>query len=245
GSCQRIRLCAERPGLPPLLVVQGGPALPMLHEVRKFQRLLNLETDFLVGYWEQRGCGNASARDAHSASLAQQVEDLRGVLQWWHDRTHQRVLILGISIGSTIALQAVEHEPDRVKAVVAISPDLQTAANDAAADTFLKEQARDAERRRIRRRVTALGPPPYVDPASFQRRARLLADLGAIEYDKTFGALLRELLVALLRSYGVIGGMRALRNMNIVLRKLLPEIATLDLFARPVRITVPVHCVFG
>jgi pimeloyl-ACP methyl ester carboxylesterase len=167
------------------------------------------------------------------------------VLQWWHDETHQRVLILGVSIGSTIALQAVEHEADRVRAVVAVSPDLQTAASDAAADTFLKEQARDANRRRISRGVMALGPPPYLDLASFQRRARLLSDLGAIEYGKTFSRLLRELLVALIRTYGVIGGVRALRNMNIVLRKLLPEIATLDLFARPLRVTVPVHCVFG
>ena len=42
GSPQRIRLCAESTGLPPLLVVQGGPGLPMLDEVAKFQRLLNL-----------------------------------------------------------------------------------------------------------------------------------------------------------------------------------------------------------
>src|SRR5215475_1383105 len=80
GSRQSIRLCAARPGLPPLLVVQGGPALPLLHEVAKFQRLLNLENEFLVGYWEQRGCGNSSAADARSVSLAQQVEDLRIVL---------------------------------------------------------------------------------------------------------------------------------------------------------------------
>ena len=38
GSTQRIRLCAERAGLPPLLIVQGGPALPQLNEVAKFQR---------------------------------------------------------------------------------------------------------------------------------------------------------------------------------------------------------------
>ena len=33
GSRQRIRLCAEREGRPPLLVVQGGPGLPLLNEV--------------------------------------------------------------------------------------------------------------------------------------------------------------------------------------------------------------------
>jgi pimeloyl-ACP methyl ester carboxylesterase len=105
GSRQRLRLCAARTGLPPLLIVQGGPGLPLLHEVAKFQRLLNLENDFLVGYWEQRGCGNASQNDAHSVSLPQQVDDLRTVLRWVHNETGQRALVLGISWGATIALR--------------------------------------------------------------------------------------------------------------------------------------------
>ena len=35
NSTQQLRMCAARSGLPPLLVVQGGPALPLLHDVRK------------------------------------------------------------------------------------------------------------------------------------------------------------------------------------------------------------------
>jgi pimeloyl-ACP methyl ester carboxylesterase len=244
GSRQNIRLCGARPGLPPLLVVQGGPALPLLHEVAKFQRLLNLENDFLVGYWEQRGCGNVSGDDAQSVSLAQQVEDLRSVLQWFHGDTRQRVLILGISIGATITLQAVEQEPDRVKAVIAISPDAQTTVSDAAANAFLQEHA-IGPNRRLRQRVITLGEPPYLDLPSFQRRARLLADLGTIEHGRTFSELSREFFFALIRTYGLVGSGRALRNMTIVLRKLLPEIASLNLFVRPPRIMVPVHYVFG
>ncbi len=176
--------------------------------------------------------------------MARQVDDLRSVLQWLHGETRQRVLILGISIGATLALQAVEHEPDRVKAVVAVSPDARTALSDAAADTFLRKQAL-AGNGRMRRRVAALAPPPYTDADSFQRRVRLLSDLGTIEYGRTFSALVRELLIALVRTYGVLGAVRALRNMNVVTRRLLPEIATLDLLAHPPRVTVPVHYVFG
>jgi pimeloyl-ACP methyl ester carboxylesterase len=71
GSRQRIRLCAERDERSPLLIVQGGPGLPLLNEVPKFQRLLDLEREFLVGYWEQRGCGNAPSRETESVSLRQ------------------------------------------------------------------------------------------------------------------------------------------------------------------------------
>jgi pimeloyl-ACP methyl ester carboxylesterase len=245
GSRQRIRLCAARTGLPPLLIVQAGPGLPLLHEVAKFQRLLNLENDFLVGYWEQRGCGNASQRDARSVSLPRQIDDLRAVVRWFHAETQQRVLMLGISWGATIALQAVEHESDRVTSVIAISPDLQTAGSDAAAYAFLQEQARRAGRRRVGRRVMKLERPPYLDPAELQRRARLLADLGTIERERSFGGLLREMLSGLIRTYGVVGGVRALSNMNTVQRTLLPEIAALDLLAHPPCVTVPVHYVFG
>src|SRR5262245_43974802 len=110
GSRQRIRLCAARAGLPPLLIVQGGPGLPLLNEVEKYQRLLDLEQDFQVAYWDQRGCGNATAGDAQNVSLPQQVDDLRTVLAWLHGETRQRVLLFGVSWGGTLALKAVEHE---------------------------------------------------------------------------------------------------------------------------------------
>ena len=245
GSDQRIRICAARAGLPPLLVVQAGPALPMLHEVTKFQRLLNLERDFLVAYWEQRGCGDAPQKDAKSASLPQQVEDLRSVLQWLHADTKQRVILLGISIGGTMVLQTVERDADRAKAVIAVSPDAQTTSSDAYSYAFLREQARHANSRRLSRRVLKLGRPPYVDTTAFQRRASLLCDLGTIEYGKTFPALFREMLFNMIRTYGVFGAVRALRNMNIVQRQLLPEIGSLDLFANPPRVAIPVHYVFG
>jgi len=245
GSQQRVRLCAARTGLPPLLIVQQGPGFPVLHEVAKFQRRLRLERDYLVAYWEQRGCGNASAEDARHVSLAQQVEDLRSVLRWIADRTRQRVLVFGISLGATISLLAVVHEGALVKAVVANSPDLQTRAGDAAVDAFLRERVRRAGTRRLRRALTKLGPPPYLDPRAFQRRAILLADFGSIEHGRTFSATLRETMVAMIGSYGVIGTVRALRNMNIVQRRMLADVAALDLLARPPQLAVPVHFVFG
>jgi pimeloyl-ACP methyl ester carboxylesterase len=56
---------------------------------------------------------------------------------------------------------------------------------------------------------------------------------------------MRETLVDMIRAYGVAGAVKSLRNLNLVLRRILPEIVSLDLFADPPRITVPVHYVFG
>jgi pimeloyl-ACP methyl ester carboxylesterase len=244
SSIQHLRLCAARAGLPPLLVVQGGPALPVLHEVAKFQRLLKLEEDFLVAYWDQRGCGPAAKKDASSVSWSQQIDDLRTVLTWFHGEAKQPVTMLGISIGATLVLRVVEHESVRVKAIVAVSPDLQNILSDEAASIFLQEQAGRAGSR-LSRRVAKLGRPPYVDPGAFQTRARLLADLGTIEYGKTFRAQFGETLIGMVRAYGVVGTVTTLRNMALVQRRLLPEIVSVNLFEHPSRVAVPVHCVFG
>jgi pimeloyl-ACP methyl ester carboxylesterase len=245
GSRQRVRLCAVRAGLPPLLIVQHGPGFSLLHEVGKFQRRLNLEQDYLVAYWEQRGCGTASAADAQQTSLSQQVEDLLAVLAWLAADTRQRVVLFGISLGATISLLAAARDGARVKAVIANSPDLQTRAADAAVDAFLHEHVRRSGTRRSRRALTKLGPPPYLDPRSFQRRAVLLADSGTIERGKTFAAALTETLTAMLRCYGIAGAVRALRNMTIVQRRMLADVAPLDLLSQPPRLAMPVHFVFG
>lgn len=243
GSTQHVRTCAEREGLPPLLVVQAGPGFPLLHEAAKFQRLLHLERDFLVSYWDQRGCGAASSLDARSVSMTQQVEDLRRVVRWLHTETRQPVTVLGVSLGATIALQAAEHEVACLRAIVGISADSHTAMSDASACDFLQRQS--AGNRRVSKAIQKLGDPPYLETARFQRRARLLADLGSIEYGRRFGALMREMLAGMWRVYGVYGTVKALRNMTVVQGAMLAGVASLDLLANTPRVGIPVHYVFG
>jgi pimeloyl-ACP methyl ester carboxylesterase len=72
-----------------------------------------------------------------------------------------------------------------------------------------------------------------------------LGDLGAIENGRSFAGLVSEMLLSLLRAYGVGGAIRTLRNMTRIQRKLMPEVNGLDLFADPPRPGMPVHFVFG
>jgi pimeloyl-ACP methyl ester carboxylesterase len=245
GSRQRIRLCAEVERRPPLLVVQAGPGLPLLNEVRKYRRLLDLERDFLVGYWEQRGCGDVPLRETEGVTMQQQVADVGTVVRWFFQQTNQRVILLGISIGGTFALRAAEYEREHVKAIVAVSPDSLTATGDAAADAFIRTQGVTHARRGMRKRARTLPRPPYTDASAFQQRVRLLSDLGAIEHGRTFAGLAGETLRSVLRTYGPAGAVRTLRNMARLQRTLMPPINALDLFASPPRVAVPVHYVFG
>ena len=74
---------------------------------------------------------------------------------------------------------------------------------------------------------------------------RVLADSGCIERGMRFGDLLRGLLFSLNRTYGLFGVISAVRNMNAIQGKLLPELAALDLFADWRPLTIPTHYIFG
>src|SRR5205823_11043085 len=58
-STQWIRIRAASARNPLLLLVQMGPGLPMINEVRTFERALSLEDNFTVVYWDQRACGRS------------------------------------------------------------------------------------------------------------------------------------------------------------------------------------------
>jgi len=90
-----------------------------------------------------------------------------------------------------------------------------------------------------------LQPPPYLEPEQFQLRARMLTNLGGIEHGKRFSSAIRSLLFSLIRTYGLFGTVAALRNMNAIQRKLLPELANLNLFANWPRPGIPIHYIFG
>jgi|GEM_PF-469443 pimeloyl-ACP methyl ester carboxylesterase/uncharacterized protein YqfB (UPF0267 family) len=240
GSVQKVRLCARLDGLPPILIVQAGPGLPLLNEVTRFQERFRLEEDFLVAYWDQRGCGDASRRDAECVSFERQTDDLCFVAQWLKTETGQKPSLFGVSVGATICLQAAERLSSVITSIVAVSADLDASASDSSAESFLKRRMSREKFARVAKKIVS-----PINPADFQLRARLLSDFGGFERGKNFGKQSYEMVVSLIRGYGLAGAVRSLRNMNAVQRKLLPELSTLNLFTDWPRPTMPIHYVFG
>ena len=96
-STQWIRIRAANTRHPLLLLVQQGPGLPMLNEVRAFERLLSLEDDFTVIYWDQRGCGRSlrSADTTRDLSIQTMFSDTERLLAMLCDRFDTPAVVAG------------------------------------------------------------------------------------------------------------------------------------------------------
>src|SRR5258708_1848927 len=111
GSTQLIRIRGTDASNPVLLLMQQGPGLPIINEARRFARLLNLEKDFTVVYWDQRGTGLSSASLRKHAnpvgiSAARMVDDTVSLLELLHERFGRKTFVAGFSFGATFAVQA-------------------------------------------------------------------------------------------------------------------------------------------
>ena len=87
-TTQWIRVRGTDAANPVLLLIQQGPGLPMLNEVRRFERLLGLENHFTVVYWDQRGCGRAlrTAGAQTKNPLRLMVDDTVSLLEMLKER---------------------------------------------------------------------------------------------------------------------------------------------------------------
>jgi hypothetical protein len=91
-STQWIRVRGADASNPVLLLIQQGPGLPMINEIRRFEKLLGLEKDFTVVYWDQRGCGRSlrGHKGEAAPTLDLMVNDAVSLLELLRDRFDTR-----------------------------------------------------------------------------------------------------------------------------------------------------------
>ncbi len=241
---QEIRLVGRKATTPPLLIVQGGPGLPLLNEVPRFGPL-DLESDFTVCYWDQRGCGRAAASDVKDLSVATQIEDLRHIVALLYEGSGQKVHVLGISMGATYSLIAAQSVGELIASLTVVSPDINIRIGDIAAAEHMQQAIERRGDKALGKRLAKLGPPPYLTSGQFQARAQILTDLGFIEYGKRFSDSAMTLLLSLLRTYGLGGALRAIGNLSRVADRLIPPTNDINLIGKLDWLKVPVHFVFG
>ncbi|WP_328522697.1 alpha/beta fold hydrolase [Kribbella sp. NBC_00359] len=247
GITQWIRMRGTDRSNPVLLLMQQGPGLPIINEVRGYERRLNLEKDFTVIYWDQRGTGLSALslrRNANRFEISptRMVDDTVSVLELLHDRFGRKTLIAGFSFGATYAVQAAVKRPELVAAIVATGMDIDVPAAEKHTYDFLLNTARERGKRRAIRQMKAIGPPPLVKAKQFTTRARWVANFGGVTANENFNSLLRAMLISLVRSpdYSPADIIRTVRGMTAAPAALLPQLATTDLVDTMPRLDVPI-----
>ncbi len=249
GTTQWIRIRGADPSNPVLLLIQQGPGLPMINEVRRFERALGLEEDFTVVYWDQRGCGRSLRAPNTQAriSLDLMVGHTVSLLEILNDRFGKRAYVAGFSLGATIALHAAAQRPDLVETLVAVGPDVDGVAAGNSAYGFALDTARQRGNKRAIHQLEAIGPPPHLDAKRFGTRVRWASNFGGVTHDQSYGAVVRTLLVSLVRSsdYSVGDVLRTVRRITATQAALLPEMAELDLANTVPHLDLPLVMVQG
>jgi pimeloyl-ACP methyl ester carboxylesterase len=248
-TTQWIRIRGQDAANPVLLLVQQGPGLPMINEVRRFDHLLGLEKDFTVVYWDQRGCGRSLRGRKGDAriTLDLMVSDTVSLLELLRDRFDKKPYVAGFSLGATTSAFAAAQRPDLVATLVAVGTDIDGVAAGHSAYDFALSTARQRANKRAIRQLEAIGPPPHLDAKQFGTRVRWASNFGGVTRNETYGGVVRGLLASLLRSsdYSTGDVLRTVRGITATQAALLPELATLDLVRTLPRLDVPVVMVQG
>ena len=246
-TTQWIRVRGADPSNPVLVLIQQGPGLPMLNEVCRFERLLGLERDFTVVYWDQRGCGRSLRGHKSDITVDLMVNDTVSLLELLRNRFDTKPSIAGFSLGATVGAYAAAQRPDLVAALVAVGTDIDGVAAGNSAYDFALGTARQRANTRAIRQLDAIGPPPHLAVKQFSTRVRWASNFGGVTTNETYGAVVRKLIGSLVRSPDYSPGdvLRTVRGITAAQAALLPELATLDLANSVPRIDVPVVMVQG
>ncbi len=170
---------------PVLLFLHGGPGMPAMPLHHDFGR--ELERDFVVVHWDQRGAGKSYGKSVpvESMNALRIMEDARELIELLRERHGAgKIYLVGHSWGSYLGLLLANESPALFRAYVAVGQFTDLARQRSLADLFI---VREAGNRGIQGTVAELG-----GQGDFARR-KLLFDFGAVvRGENGYDGLLRK-----------------------------------------------------
>ena len=140
GLDQTIMVHTNNEANPVLLVLHGGPGyamLPLMHKVHP-----QLEDEFTVVSWDQRGAGLSPETDPAHLTLAQLVDDAHDLTRWLMSTFGQnRIFIMGHSFGTVIGLRLLKQHPADYEAFIGVGQTVNVAANEQYSYDWVRQQA--------------------------------------------------------------------------------------------------------
>ncbi|MCM3766148.1 alpha/beta hydrolase [Neobacillus niacini] len=171
GVRQYLLIQAEDPSKPILLMIHGGPSMPVpgLSNRGKDYAMVTgtkeLVKHFTLVFWDQRGTGKSYTKQTpkESMRLKQYISDANSITEYLLKRFNQPKLHLaGHSWGSVIALSLANQHPEKFHSYTAFSQITSWVENDKLCYQWLLKRAKETENQKALKELTEVGEPPYL-----------------------------------------------------------------------------------
>jgi pimeloyl-ACP methyl ester carboxylesterase len=235
----------------PLIIhVQAGPGLPIIPEAGAMEKMLQLEQNFLVAYWDERSCGKSFSKntDPKTLSFRQITDDLISCTKYLlkqYDK--QKAILVGYSMGATIALMAAKEESYLFSQLFLTGIDIDVAKATEYTRHLLVTRAKESGKAKWIGQANQLKHDSILESKAFQKRAKLLTNLGGIHTKISYNQLLFGSIKNMIRSkeYKLSDIPKTIKGMEVSQNALLPEFALINLFTQVKKVNVPVHFIQG
>lgn len=230
---------------PVLLWLHGGPGGAQRPLFRYFNS--DLEAEFVVSYWDQRGAGRSFDSQADTAALtvSRHLADLdRVVDHLCEEFAREQVMLVGHSWGGALGLLYARQAPEKVAALIAVNPLVSTSGADQRRYRFLLDQAQARDDRSTLDDLEQIGPPPYDTATDRLATERLAAQYGAVFHQQPSFAWVtaRAVFSGLVAPWDI---PRFIRANNLTLEAMHDELEGLDLTESLPAVDVPVAFFLG
>ncbi|QRG67642.1 alpha/beta fold hydrolase [Brevibacillus choshinensis] len=231
---------------PVVLFLHGGPGYPQIAYARKYQQ--ELEKDFVVVNWDQRGSGksyhwNMTDEDLKVEKL---VEDTAELTKYLQEKFNQpKIFIVGHSWGSLLATWTVQKYPDLFYAYIGVGQVANSPLGEQVSYQFAREEAQKQHNEPAIKELDSIGPPPYKNPrkdATLERKW-VTAFGGSERKTHTYQDLIMGVLFA--PEYTRLDGVRLAFGDSYSRNAILPQTQHTNLFETVPVWSVPVYLIMG
>lgn len=178
GIDQQIIINGNRPDLPILLVLHGGPGVIESGFYRVF--CPELEEHFLVVHWDQRGGGRSYPRwlTGDDLRIDDYLSDIGELIDLLRTRYGpEKVYLLGHSWGSVIGVRYAARHPEDIHAYVGVAQIVSMRHGETGSYHFALRSARERGHREVVAELEEMGPPPY-GPKEFKTQRKYVKQYG-------------------------------------------------------------------
>ena len=127
---------------PVMLFLHGGPGSPEIAFMKHFNT--DIENDFIMVYWEQRGSGKSFTNDipVESMTLEQFISDTREISEYLAKRfSQEKIYVMGHSWGSLLGILTAYEHPELFHAYFGIGQVAQQLRGEKISFQWVKERA--------------------------------------------------------------------------------------------------------